>query len=204
MVFHWLHTVPSSQRIILLVVIVGLISAGFYTLVWHPTTDGIQMLEQNILEIQQEINLQVKRQSELQQTDTKIQNVEAMGFSRNAIESFVIRPHLFRDDVMKAADRYGVPLTLWEPRRVASKEENQIEKAQIRGRIEGGYHQIAQSFAMILQLPWVQEIKQIRLHMEDLIAKEGQLLVADFQLVSFSDSYVAEKLHIIQPSVDGI
>ncbi|MGB0910863.1 MAG: hypothetical protein ACPGYT_10890 [Nitrospirales bacterium] len=204
MVYHWLHTVFSSQRILLLVVLVGLIAAGFYTLVWHPTTDKIQMLEKNILEIQQEINVHKTHRSEFQQTDARIQKVEAIEFSHHKMESSVIRPHVFRDDVMKVVDRYGVLLTLWEPSRRASKEESPIEKARIHGRFEGDYHQIAQSFAMILQLPWVREIKQIRIHMVDLIANEEKLLVTDFQLITFSDSYVVKWPHSSQPQVNGI
>ncbi len=204
MVFHWLQTVPFSQRITLLVVIVGLIASGFYSMVWYPRTNEIEMLEQTIIQTQQEIDLQVKKTSEFLRQDVQVQKIGVGEVSRRTIETAVLSPLLFREDVTKIAEHFELSLTRWQPIQTESNEKSPIDGFQIYGRFEGGYHQIAQSLAMILQLPWVLEIQHLRLIVADTVSNAQPTLVCNFQLIHVSDQELVKWPHSSSTPLGGV
>ena len=196
-IIHWLDSVPFSQRMTLLVVSFGLIVSGFYAIIWSPTTDEIEILKLKNLEIQQEIHLQATQPVELSGMDAGSQDIEESGLSEYTLGALMVSPRLFREEVRIAIDRYGSSLIFWQPDRRELNEPNTISQRFINGRLEGDYHQIAQSLGAILQLPWVLEIVHVRLKRVEGAGEKLPVLVADFQLRCFAISQLQESTHEI-------
>ena len=187
MVLRWPKSVPFSQRITLFVVLLGLIWAGFYSFVWQPKTDEISMLERNIESIQHEIDVEVRRSEKVSNVIGSMKHYGSLNHAQEAQVISAVQPQQFRQEVINVINQYGLHLSLWNPGREPSPgaDENRLP---IQGRLEGGYHQIAQGFAALLQLPWVLEINDMRLKPTHTMANERSSLVADFHLVGFSAS----------------
>ncbi len=195
MIIHWLDSVPFSQRMTLLVVSIGLIVSGFYATIWSPTTDEIEILKVKILEIQQETNRHAINTVELSGMDAGNQDIEASGFSVSTGKALLVSSHLFREEVRAATDHYGSSLIFWQPDRREPNEADTISQFLINGRLEGDYHQIAQSLGAILQFPWVLEIIHVRLRRVERAGGELPVLVADFQLMCLEISQLQESKH---------
>ncbi len=172
----------------------------FYSLILNPKADEIEILKLNLVEIQQEIDLERSRAAAFEGLEAQVRYNDSTRYSGNGTEAPILNPHLFRDDVMKVAYGFELPLTMWQSSRIDSTEMSQVRQFQIEGRFEGGYHQIAQSLSEILQLPWVLEIKYLRLNMIEQVARGKRLLVADFQLLSIPESSMQEWQYGIQSS----
>ena len=185
MILRWFKSVTFSQRDLLLIVVVGLIGAGFFSLVWEPTTDEISILKKSIDSVQQEIDLQSRRGGEFSDDNGSRKDMETSGPSQEALVISMVQPLQFRQDVIKVLNGYGLQLSLWNPGREPYSETNR-SRLPIQGRVEGGYHKIAQGLAAMLQLPWVLEINHLRVSLLQNVAGEKSSLVADFQLVGLS------------------
>ena len=187
MILRWFNSVPFSQRLTILVVLIGLTGAGFYFLVWQPWTDEISMLKKNIESIQKEIDAEVRRKGNVSDVIVSMKDNETLDYPHEALAISAVQPQQYRQEVINVVNRYGLHLSLWNPGREPSPGTNE-NRLPIQGRFEGGYHQIAQGFAALLQLPWVLEINAVRLRLSPHIDYERSSLVADFHLVSFSVS----------------
>ncbi len=189
MMINWLRTVPYTQRLILLIVVVGLIWAGFYAIVWQPTTNEIETLTVKVQHLQQEIERQKVSAAELAKLESKLQNRMSQRPFPAAFVALGSEPFRHRKEVMDIAGEHKVSLTFWQTGKIEkSHEEEGVRTVHIRGRLEGGYHQIAQCLTRVLQLPWAIKVNQLRLRVSNDMSKGESLLSADFQLVSLVHS----------------
>ncbi|GJL64331.1 MAG: hypothetical protein NPIRA04_29850 [Nitrospirales bacterium] len=175
-------------------VVIGFIWAGFYAIVWQPTTNEIEALQASVTYLEQEIERRKDRVSKFDgkiPTDVRRQMIPEMVVSSSGQ---IMRP---RKDVMEIAESFGLPLTFWKPDSRENGSENfKGEPLAMRGRVEGGYHRIAESFATILQLPWVVELNHIRLHVLSEEKRGEPVLSADFQLQGLAPVPLQDLSHV--------
>ncbi|GJL56559.1 MAG: hypothetical protein NPIRA02_36910 [Nitrospirales bacterium] len=195
MISNCLNTVPSGQRLMVCLVAIGVIWAGFYALVWQPTTNEIEALDTNIRYLEDAI---VRQKAKAAHVDTHRQH----GVGRQNLQDVILYPPVQpvrpRKDVMEIATRFGLPLTFWMPERRDSGLPAEGQHVSMRGRIEGGYHRIAQCLASILELPWVIGINELRLRTSGDAQNGEGMVMADFQLLSVGSAPPSRSTTIIQ------
>jgi len=196
MITNWVKSVSSVQRLQLCLVVLGLIWAVFYAMVWQPTTNEIESLRANVMYLEQEIERRKSHISELDKTIPSDVRQQTMQEVLVASSGQIIRP---RKDVMEIAESFGLPLTFWMPdRRENGSGDLEGQLLAMRGRIEGGYHRIAECLATILQLPWVAEVNHIRLSVSNEGRKGEFVLAANFQLLGLVPVPLHNSSQVIQ------
>lgn len=177
--------VPLQQKILLLVLLLGGIGAGFYYLVEDPQQQSIQVLRTAVDKLDKEIAA----------NNEKVKNLEALKKLNVELEGQLVKVQEHLPPESEAATllkqlsdlgtRIGLSLKSWKP---GSRKENPSKLfVELPASVEmtGGYHTLALFFDRISKLPQIINVSKIKMGTGK-VEKDRVSVQATFQITAFA------------------
>lgn len=179
-----LRTVPATQKILLLVLIVAAIGGGFYNFVALPKYDLIEGLHQQI----------GKLDSEIQTTSIKVQHLDELIAASKHLEVELAKKRerlppeeeaiTLLKQLSDVAVRLGLDIKLWKPGMQVSDTSKLFLKMPVSVELAGGYHTAALFFDKINKLPRIINVSDLRMGSSQ-IQQDRVVIQTMFELTAF-------------------
>lgn len=179
-----LRTVPVAQKILLLVLIVAGIGAGFYYLVVEDKNVMIANLQTDIGKLDMEIqttSIKVQHLDELIAANKQLEIELAKKKERLPPEEEAI---MLLKQLSDMAVRLGLDIKLWKPGTQVPDPSKLFVKMPVNIEAAGGYHTAALFFDQINKLPRIMNVSDLRMG-SSRIEQDRVVIQTAFELTAF-------------------
>ncbi len=158
-----LRSVPASQKVALLLLLVGGMIAGFYFYIAEPKSESIAALEAENTKLESEIQtltIKVKHLDELVAANKQLEIELAKKKERLPPEEEAI---MLLKQVSDLGVRLGLDIRLWRPGAQAEDPSKLFVKMPVSVEVAGGYHTAALFFDRINRLPRIITVSGLKM-----------------------------------------
>lgn len=158
-----LRSVPASQKVALLLLLVGGMIAGFYFYIAEPKSEGIAALEAENTKLESEIQtltIKVKHLDELVAANKQLEIELAKKKERLPPEEEAI---MLLKQVSDLGVRLGLDIKLWRPGAQAEDPSKLFVKMPVSVEVAGVYHTAALFFDRINRLPRIITVSGLKM-----------------------------------------
>ena len=158
-----LRSVPASQKVALLLLLVGGMIAGFYFYIAEPKSESIAALEAENTKLESEIQtltIKVKHLDELVAANKQLEIELAKKKERLPPEEEAI---MLLKQVSDLGVRLGLDIKLWRPGAQAEDPSKLFVKMPVSVEVAGVYHTAALFFDRINRLPRIITVSGLRM-----------------------------------------
>jgi len=132
-----------------------------HILIWHPMSQSIEVLQQQMARLDQESQGLVQKIGSLKAIEKDITELRENLSSRVQQFPESIDSKTFRRDVVEIAKRRGVTVRVWKPEAPLMKLQHSEISIPITVRIEGDFQGTVQFLDELRKVPWVQSIASL-------------------------------------------
>lgn len=191
--FPPIDSVTTSQRVALGMVMIGLVVCGFFVVVLGPIQSRTELVRGDVQQLGQEIQHYVSYNRHYQDWQASIQDLE-----RRVVGDFqnvrgAMSQEGLRNRVTGIAKNCQLDLTYWQPEAPGAEYKEIMKRTPIRVQVEGGYHQVAKFFSLVLHLPDVFGISHFTIN----------VIHDQPQPIHLQTTFVMTRLHPILPRDGG-
>ena len=177
--------VPMSQKIALLVLLLGGIGAGFYYMVEEPQQGILTQLRTEIGKLDTEINVnkeKIKNLEQLKKLNAELEKQLAKNQDQLPPEE---EAATLLKQLSDLGPRIGLDLKLWKPNPRQEDSSKLFVKLPADVEMNGGYHTLALFFDRISKLPRIINVNQIKMGGAKL--ERGRVSIqATFKITAFA------------------
>lgn len=158
-----LRSVPASQKVALLLLLVGGMIAGFYFYIAEPKSESIAALEAENTKLESEIQtltIKVKHLDELVAANKQLEIELAKKKERLPPEEEAI---MLLKQVSDLGVRLGLDIKLWRPGAQAEDPSKLFVKMPVSVEVAGVYHTAALFFDRINRLPRIITVSGLKM-----------------------------------------
>ena len=158
-----LRSVPASQKVALLLLLVGGMIAGFYFYIAEPKSESIAALEAENTKLESEIQtltIKVKHLDELVAANKQLEIELAKKKERLPPEEEAI---MLLKQVSDLGVRLGLDIKLWRPGAQAEDPSKLFVKMPVSVEVSGVYHTAALFFDRINRLPRIITVSGLKM-----------------------------------------
>lgn len=158
-----LRSVPASQKVALLLLLVGGMIAGFYFYIAEPKSESIAALEAENTKLESEIQtltIKVKHLDELVAANKQLEIELAKKKERLPPEEEAI---MLLKQVSDLGVRLGLDIKLWRPGAQAEDPSKLFVKMPVSVEVTGVYHTAALFFDRINRLPRIITVSGLKM-----------------------------------------
>lgn len=158
-----LRSVPASQKVALLLLLVGGMIAGFYFYIAEPKSESIAALEAENTKLESEIQtltIKVKHLDELVAANRQLEIELAKKKERLPPEEEAI---MLLKQVSDLGVRLGLDIKLWRPGAQAEDPSKLFVKMPVSVEVAGVYHTAALFFDRINRLPRIITVSGLKM-----------------------------------------
>lgn len=158
-----LRSVPASQKVALLLLLVGGMIAGFYFYIAEPKSESIAALEAENTKLESEIQtltIKVKHLDELVAANKQLEIELAKKKERLPPEEEAI---MLLKQVSDLGVRLGLDIKLWRPGAQAEDPSKLFVKMPVSVEVAGAYHTAALFFDRINRLPRIITVSGLKM-----------------------------------------
>ena len=158
-----LRSVPASQKVALLLLLVGGMIAGFYFYIAEPKSESIAALEAENTKLESEIQtltIKVKHLDELVAASKQLEIELAKKKERLPPEEEAI---MLLKQVSDLGVRLGLDIKLWRPGAQAEDPSKLFVKMPVSVEVSGVYHTAALFFDRINRLPRIITVSGLKM-----------------------------------------
>lgn len=158
-----LRSVPASQKVALLLLVVGGMIAGFYFYIAEPKSESIAALEAENTKLESEIQtltIKVKHLDELVAANKQLEIELAKKKERLPPEEEAI---MLLKQVSDLGVRLGLDIKLWRPGAQAEDPSKLFVKMPVSVEVAGVYHTAALFFDRINRLPRIITVSGLKM-----------------------------------------
>lgn len=158
-----LRSVPASQKVALLLLLVGGMIAGFYFYIVEPKSESIAALEAENTKLESEIQtltIKVKHLDELVAANKQLEIELAKKKERLPPEEEAI---MLLKQVSDLGVRLGLDIKLWRPGAQAEDPSKLFVKMPVSVEVSGVYHTAALFFDRINRLPRIITVSGLKM-----------------------------------------
>ena len=158
-----LRSVPASQKVALLLLLVGGMIAGFYFYIAEPKSESIAALEAENTKLESEIQtltIKVKHLDELVAANKQLEIELAKKKERLPPEEEAI---MLLKQVSDLGVRLGLDIRLWRPGAQAEDPSKLFVKMPVSVEVAGVYHTAALFFDRINRLPRIITVSGLKM-----------------------------------------
>ncbi len=182
-----LRNVPASQKVALLVLLVGGILAGFYFYIAEPKSETITTLEAENSKLEGEIQtltIKVKHLDELVAANKQLEIELAKKKERLPPEEEAI---MLLKQVSDLGVRLGLDIKLWKPGAQTEDASKLFVKMPVSVEVAGVYHTSALFFDRINQLPRIITVSGLKMGSPKI--EQGRIVSqTTFDLIAYAAS----------------
>ncbi len=180
-----LRTVPTAQKVVLLVLFVGMLLAGFYFYIAEPKTAAIEALRADNTRLDSEIqtlNIKVKHLDELIAANKQLEIELAKKKERLPPEEEAI---MLLKQISDLGIRLGLDIKLWKPGTQTEDPSKLFVKMPVNVEVTGVYHTAALFFDRINRLPQIITVNGLKMGSPKL--EQGRIVSqTNFDLVAYA------------------
>lgn len=158
-----LRSVPASQKVALLLLVVGGMIAGFYFYIAQPKSESIAVLEAENTKLESEIQtltIKVKHLDELVAANKQLEIELAKKKERLPPEEEAI---MLLKQVSDLGVRLGLDIKLWRPGTQAEDPSKLFVKMPVSVEVSGVYHTAGLFFDRINRLPRIITVSGLKM-----------------------------------------
>ena len=158
-----LRSVPASQKVALLLLLIGGMIAGFYFYIAEPKSQSIAVLEAENTKLESEIQtltIKVKHLDELVAANKQLEIELAKKKERLPPEEEAI---MLLKQVSDLGVRLGLDIKLWRPGAQAEDPSKLFVKMPVNVEVAGVYHTAALFFDRINRLPRIITVSGLKM-----------------------------------------
>jgi type IV pilus assembly protein PilO len=158
-----LRSVPASQKVALLLLVIGGMIAGFYFYIAEPKSESIAALEAENTKLESEIQtltIKVKHLDELVAANKQLEIELAKKKERLPPEEEAI---MLLKQVSDLGVRLGLDIKLWRPGAQAEDPSKLFVKMPVNVEVAGVYHTAALFFDRINRLPRIITVSGLKM-----------------------------------------
>lgn len=158
-----LRSVPASQKVALLLLVVGGMIAGFYFYIAQPKSESIAVLEAENTKLESEIQtltIKVKHLDELVAANRQLEIELAKKKERLPPEEEAI---MLLKQVSDLGVRLGLDIKLWRPGTQAEDPSKLFVKMPVSVEVSGVYHTAGLFFDRINRLPRIITVSGLKM-----------------------------------------
>ena len=176
-------SVPNSQKLTILSILLGLIVSLFYVFIWEPTRTQIDIVQRDIQQLEREIQRDTNTTKKLIQLQAGVEELEKGLLKRGELYHQEDLAMNLRQHVMRLAENNRLAVVLWRPGLAEKNSQDGINSLPVHVRVEGGYHQVAKFFAEVLHVSAISQINEFTMSVENGLPQNPTLLT-DFILTT--------------------
>ena len=179
-----LRTVPLTQKLALLAILVGGICVGFYYYVATPKNDEIARLQEDV----------AKLDTEVQATTMKVQHLDELVAASDQLEKELAKKKerlppqeeavMLLKQLSDLGIRLGLDIKLWKPGTQAEDPSKLFVRMPVSVEVTGGYHTAAMFFDRINKLPRIINVSDVRMG-SSRVEQDGVIIQTVFELTAF-------------------
>ena len=158
-----LRNVPAPQKVVLLVLLVGVVVAGFYFYIAEPKSANIEALKSENTKLEGEIQtlaIKVKHLDELVAASKQLEIELAKKKERLPPEEEAI---MLLKQVSDLGVRLGLDIKLWKPGAQSEDPSKLFVKMPVNVEVSGVYHTAALFFDRINRLPRIITVSGLKM-----------------------------------------
>lgn len=180
-----LRTVPTAQKVVLLLLFVGMLLAGFYFYIAEPKSAAIEALRADNTRLDGEIqtlNIKVKHLDELIAANKQLEIELAKKKERLPPEEEAI---MLLKQISDLGVRLGLDIKLWKPGAQTEDPSKLFVKMPVNVEVTGVYHTAALFFDRINRLPQIITVSGLKMGSPKL--EQGRIVSqTNFDLVAYA------------------
>lgn len=180
-----LRNVPAPQKVVLLLLLVGILIAGFYFYIAEPKTASIEALRADNTRLDGEIQtltIKVKHLDELVAANKQLEIELAKKKERLPPEEEAI---MLLKQVSDLGVRLGLDIKLWKPGAQSEDASKLFVKMPVNVEVTGVYHTAALFFDRINRLPRIITVSGLKMGSPKL--EQGRIVSqTTFDLVAYA------------------
>lgn len=179
-----LGTIPGFQKVLLLVVIVGGIGAGFYNLVVLPDTELVESLQEEIGKLDKEIQgqrLLAKHLDDLAQTAKQLE--AELDKKKERLPPEQEAASLLKQ-ISDLGSEIGLEFKLWKPGNRAEDASKLFVRLPVSVEVAGSYHTVTTFFDKITKLAQIINVSDVRMGSPK-IEKDRVVIQTVFELTAY-------------------
>jgi len=180
-----LRNVPAPQKVVLLLLLVGILIAGFYFYIAEPKTASIEALRADNTRLNGEIQtltIKVKHLDELVAANKQLEIELAKKKERLPPEEEAI---MLLKQVSDLGVRLGLDIKLWKPGAQSEDASKLFVKMPVNVEVTGVYHTAALFFDRINRLPRIITVSGLKMGSPKL--EQGRIVSqTTFDLVAYA------------------
>ena len=158
-----LRNIPAPQKVVLLVLLVGVLVAGFYFYIAEPKSANIEALQAENAKLEGEIQtlaIKVKHLDELVAANKQLEIELAKKKERLPPEEEAI---MLLKQVSDLGVRLGLDIKLWKPGAQSEDPSKLFVKMPVNVEVSGVYHTAALFFDRINRLPRIITVSGLKM-----------------------------------------
>jgi type IV pilus assembly protein PilO len=181
---EYLRTVPLTQKIALLAILVGGICVAFYYYVATPKNEEIAKLQEEV----------AKLDTEVQATTIKVQHLDELVAASEQLEKELAKKKerlppqeeavMLLKQLSDLGIRLGLDIKLWKPGNQAEDPSKLFVRMPVSVEVAGGYHTAAMFFDRINKLPRIINVSDVRMG-SSRIEQDRVVIQTLFELTAF-------------------
>jgi type IV pilus assembly protein PilO len=180
-----LRTIPTAQKVVLLLLVVGILIAGFYFYIAEPKSAAIEALRTENARLDGEIQsltIKVKHLDELVAANKQLEIELAKKKERLPPEEEAI---MLLKQVSDLGVRLGLDIKLWKPGAQSEDASKLFVKMPVNVEVTGVYHTAALFFDRINRLPRIITVSGLKMGSPKL--EQGRIVSqTSFDLVAYA------------------
>ena len=179
-----LRTVPLTQKVALLAILLAGICVGFYYYVATPKNDEIAKLHEEV----------AKLDTEVQATTMKVQHLDELIAASDQLEKELSKKKerlppqeeavMLLKQLSDLGIRLGLDIKLWRPGSQAEDPSKLFVRMPVSVEVTGGYHTAAMFFDRINKLPRIINVSDVRMG-SSRIEQDRVVIQTLFELTAF-------------------
>ena len=150
---EWFEVTPSPKKLAALLVLLGAVTVLFYGVVIGPRLNQIMALQKEVQLLEENLKTQIIYSQKRTNLSEEVSSLHTRYQALREAVGMPLAATAVLSDILKAANRAGVSLTLWKPETAAPVQSQDIYKTATRLEVEGNYHGLATFFDELSRLP---------------------------------------------------
>jgi len=160
---EFLRTVPTTQKVLFLVIVVGVIVGMFYNYVAVDKQGVIERLQKEIGKLDAEKQTLLVKVKHLDQVKAAVEQLEIELEKKKELLPPAEEAVALLKQMSDLGTRLGLDIRLWKPKGRVMDASQLFVKMPVDVEVSGGYHTAALFFDRIQKLPRIMNVTNLRM-----------------------------------------